>query len=108
MPKSQAYLHELQDSETHDGNSYQSCYAEINIDNKVNRDYSIFNKSYSVVMGARKYTSDDATEFVGYPENKFTWEFGEPTYDPMTVVDIADFTEDDVTEQALNDIPDGA
>ena len=108
MPKSNAALHELQDSDHHEGNSYQSCWAEINIDNKVNRDYSIFNKSYSVVMGARKYTSNDATEFVGYPENRFTWTFGEPTYDPLTILEISDFTEDDVTEQALNDVPDSA
>ena len=75
----------------------------------MNRDYSIFNKSYDVVMGARKYISDDATEFVGYPENKFVWEFGEPKYDPLAVLDISDdFNEEDVTEQALNDVPAGA
>ena len=59
-------------------------------------------------MGARKYKTDDATEFVGYPENKFTWEFGEPKYDPLAVLDVIDINEDDITEQALNDVPDGA
>ena len=57
-------MYELRPSETSKLNSLQSCYAQINIDNKVARaeaeraGQSIFNRNYEVKMGARLYASD--------------------------------------------------
>ena len=74
-------LHMTRSSDEWDTNSAQSCFAQINIDNKVNRDTSIFNRDYTVLMGARKYASDTDTDFTGFPENAFDWTFGEePLY----------------------------
>ena len=89
-------------SEAHGSeNSVQSCSVEININNKANRDWSIFNKSYTAKMGARKYADDLDTQFIGYPENGFNWNFGTPAY-------IAAKAESDAGEQALNNTPDSA
>lgn len=50
-------------------------------------------------MGARAYSSDSATEFIGYPENKFSWTLEEPQpFDPTDLF----VDEDDIDESALN------
>ena len=67
-------------------NVAQSCFAVINIDNKVNREQHyedgqrIFNRRYEATFGGRLYASDTSRVFIGLPENQFTWRFGEPNY----------------------------
>ena len=97
-------MYSLQPSETSEMNSVQSCYAQINIDNKVARaeaeraGNSIFNRRYQVDMGARLYANDQDTDFIGMPENRFYWKFGEPRYIPPEEV----ITEEDIVEQKLS------
>ena len=103
MPKGDQTLLNLQDN-AQNGNKSQSCFAEINIDNKVNRDPRIFNKKYATTMGARRYANDAATVFMGFPENNFEWHFDEPEYVPVA----PEVEEEDIGEQALNNTPDAA
>ena len=52
-------------------------------------------------MGARKYKNDTDTEFIAYPENNFSWNFGTPGY-------IAARADRNASEQAMNSSPDSA
>ena len=102
VPKSDKTLLDLKEN-PQSGNKTQSCYAEINIDNKVNRDNRIFNKKYATTMGARRYANDDATVFMGFPENTFVWDFDEPEFVAPTPI-----SDEEIGEAALNNTPDHA
>ena len=97
-------MYELLPSKISNLNSVQSCYAQINIDNKVARaeaksnGQSIFNRYYEVTLGARLYASDQDSSFIGLPENDFTLKFGEPQYVPPE----EEVTEEEIVEQKLN------
>mmetsp|Transcript_16936 Transcript_16936/g.21446 ORF Transcript_16936/g.21446 Transcript_16936/m.21446 type:complete len:100 (+) Transcript_16936:405-704(+) len=94
-------VYELRPSKDYsDTNVAQSCFAMINIDNKVNRakqeddGKSVFNRRYDVKLGARLYASNNDKLFVGLPENNFTWKFGEPRYNEPE----PEVTEEEITE----------
>ena len=91
-------------SEEDNENQVQSCVAEINVGSKIDRDFSIFNRSYDAVMGARTYSSDEDTDFVDLPENLFVWEFGEPTYIAEEIVDKQALSTPDSASSLLSSI----